>query len=866
LLTLSKNKQALFDKLEEIGIYDPKFEHDNCGFGLVTQVDDIASHELVKKSIVALGRLTHRGAVSADGKSGDGCGLLCKMPKPFFKQVCQQENIDLQENFATGIVFLNPEQDDLAMVQQQFAYFAQTYQMDIAGWRKVPTQDAELGSQALSNKPNIYQVFINLPAERDVETLETQLFIVRRKVEKALQNTPHFYIVSLSSRVIGYKALAIPESLAKFYLDLNNPDFASSLCVFHQRFSTNTLPQWRLAQPFRYLAHNGEINTLRGNLNGALSREKQFTNEHIDTIDEILPLIDTTGSDSQSLDNMLEALIRLGNLPLYEAIRILIPPAWQNMQNMDVNLRAFYQYHALHMEPWDGPAGIVMTDGRYAVCSLDRNGLRPARWLMTEDRHVIVASEMGIYDCPNKDIIAKGRVGAGEILVIDTEEHEMLFSKDVDKLLMNENPYRQWLADHFIVIKSNLDDQRFLSSPVNDDEIERYKKMFNITNEEQQRVLNVLAKTGKEAIGSMGDDTPLAILSARIRPLYDYFRQQFAQVTNPPIDPLREKSVMSLETHFGREQDCFYDEETNVHSAMVMSPVLSVSKYRSILSLNKDDFPSCFIDLNYTTDTAWQEALHDIADRVVQAVTSGSVIVVLSDKHIRDGYIPVHALLATGIVHQRLLQAGLRCQANIIVETATVRDPHHFAVLLGFGATAIYPYLAYACIHHSFTQDNDSKLALYTIRKKFRLGINLGLYKILSKMGISCISSYRGAQLFEIIGLNQEIVELCFPKTTSRLAGVNFATLQQEQLQLGQEAGNTAIPVAPGGRYQYRYNNEQHAFNPDVVTHLIKAATSGDSNDYQDFAKLVNERPAMEIETKQSGDSSQCLSTKGLKQ
>ncbi len=829
------------DQLAKHGLYDPQHETDNCGFGMMVNVDDKPSHELVQRSIEALIRLEHRGAVAADGKSGDGCGLLLRMPEVFFRSIAKQENISLFEHFATGIMFIHP--DKLKASQQLIESLLTDTPFEFSAWRTVPTDANAIGQYAHNSLPAIVQLFVNLPKAMPTAEAETRLYILRRQIEKALVDDPAFFIPSFSTQTICYKGLVTPEHIADFYLDLKNPEMASSICVFHQRFSTNTLPQWRLAQPFRYIAHNGEINTLRGNLNWAQAREKQFSSEFLNNIEEILPIVNAEGSDSQSLDNMVEALVRLADMPLYKAVRILIPPAWQNIKQMDSKLRAFYHYHAIHQESWDGPAGLVMTDGRYAVCTLDRNGLRPARWILTKENHLIVASEIGVYDCDPSNIAAKGRIGSGEMLAVDVKKGEILSSTDINDRLKTQQPYRKWLNEHLRSIKSRLTDYRFLESTIDPDKIDIYKKMFNITNEENEKVISVLAKQGKEAIGSMGDDCPLAILSHKIRPLYDYFRQYFAQVTNPPIDSLRESLVMSLETYFGQEENCYSESAIDARATMVSSPVLSCSKFDAVLNLEEDGFRHEYIDLNYPESMPWQTSLKKITDKAVRAIKSGKAILLLSDKNIRKGCLPVHALLATGAVHQHLLSIGLRAKANILLETATARDPHHFAALIAFGATAIFPYLAYACINHRFNMTNASSGKLYTLRKQYRTGINVGLFKVLSKMGISTIASYRASQLYEAIGLNPEVINLCFTGTTSRLKGIGFKTLQAEQSQLAKLAWRASQPIEQGGRLQYSFTGEYHAYNPDVVTALLRATKTGKQKDYDEYKAFVNQRP-----------------------
>jgi len=830
------------------GLYRPGFEKDNCGFGLIAQMDNKASHWLVNTAIGALARLTHRGAVAADGKTGDGCGLLMKKPDGFLRLCADELGFTLAEHYAVGMVFLNTDDALANAARQQLETELRAEGLEVLGWRTVPTDISACGNEALASLPVIEQIFVNAPATLDAVKFEQHLYIARRRCEKIIEpNDDIFYVTSLSSKVVSYKGLVMPEYLPVFYTDLKDTRMETAVAVFHQRFSTNTWPQWRLAQPFRYLAHNGEINTVEGNRNWSMARGHKFDSPHLPMAD-VRPLVSMTGSDSNSMDNMLEALLA-GGMDIFRAMRLLVPPAWQNVTTMDADLRAFYEYNSMHMEPWDGPAGIVLTDGRYAGCSMDRNGLRPARWVITKDRHITLASEIGVYNYAPEDVVAKGRLKPGQMIAADTETGELLMPEDIDQQLKLRHPYKQWMSERATKLKSQLDGET-CGVPMEQATLNVYQKLFQVSFEERDQILRVLAEGGQEAIGSMGDDTPLPVLSRKVRSLYDYFRQQFAQVTNPPIDPIREQIVMSLETCFGRERNMFEESPEHADRLLMNSPVLSITKYQQLISQTDKNYAHTRIDLNYSgtdSDTDLKSALENICDQAVAAVKSGTVILVLSDRDINNGRLPVHALLATGAVHHRLIREGLRCDANIVVETATARDPHHFAVLIGFGATAVHPYLAYACIQDMQRSSEITNDDCSVLMHNYRSGINKGLFKVTSKMGISTISSYRGAQLFESVGLNQDVVDLCFHGTTNRLQGSRFEDLENDQRALAKLAWNPRKNIDQGGLLKYIHGGEEHAYDPDVVQSLQVAVKSGNTADYRKYAKRVNERPALAL-------------------
>ncbi|MDX1653858.1 MAG: glutamate synthase large subunit [Candidatus Competibacteraceae bacterium] len=830
------------------GLYRPEFEKDNCGFGLMAQLDNQPSHWLVKTSIYALARLTHRGAVAADGKSGDGCGLLLRKPDGFLRTVADEAGIHLGQVYGVGMVFLNTDPALAATARRRLEDELRQQGLAPAGWREVPVDSGACGEESLKTLPKIEQIFVNGPEGMGEQDLERQLYIARRRSEKALEpSDPMFYIPTLSARVLSYKGLVMPANLPVFYLDLNDQRLASSICVFHQRFSTNTLPQWRLAQPFRYLAHNGEINTIRGNRNWAVARSYTLSTPLIPHMDDIRPIVNMTGSDSSSLDNMLEAFLS-GGMDVYRAMRLLIPPAWQNVENMDPDLRAFYEYNSMHTESWDGPAGIVLTDGRIAACTLDRNGLRPARYVITKDRHITIASEIGVYDYDPRDVVAKGRMKPGEMLAIDVEAGTIRYPRDIDNDLKSRHPYRRWLNKHTSRLRSLLKETSGLEydvlteDPLPRERLRVYEKLFGVSFEERDQVIRVLAEAGQEAVGSMGDDTPFAVLSQRPRSLFDYFRQQFAQVTNPPIDPLREAIVMSLEVCLGTEANMFEEKEAFAPRLVASTPVLTQGRFKALLSLHKT-YPHQRLELNYPRSEGLEAAVRRICDQAVAATREGKVWLVLSDRNIQQDRLPVHALLAVGAVHHRLVSEGLRCNINIVVETATARDPHHFAVLLGYGATLIYPYLAYEVLGDLLNTGEIKGLDAPALTYNYRKGIDKGLFKIISKMGISTINSYRGAQLFEVVGLADPVVELCFKDTVSRIQGADFTDLEADQQALAQKAWLARKPVDQGGLLKFIHGGEYHAYNPDVVTSLQQAVNSGDYQLYCKYAKVVNERP-----------------------
>ena len=823
------------------GLYRHEDVRDNCGFGMIAHMQGEPSHRLLQTAIEALTCMTHRGAILADGKSGDGCGLLLQKPDGFLRAVAKEQfGVDLGQHYAVGQIFMSHDAAAAANERATVERCLVERGFEVVGWRETPVNPSVCGEIALSSMPHIEQVFITANAIPEAE-IDTRLFLARRYASKALEQDPDFYVCSMSTKLLSFKGLMMPRDLPAFYLDLSDPRLETAICVFHQRFATNTKPRWRLAHPFRYLAHNGEINTIEANRNWAMARVSKLSAPLFPDLREIAPIVNRTGSDSSSLDNMLEVLLA-GGMELHRALRLLVPPAWQNIETMDADLRAFYEFNSMHMEPWDGPAGIVVTDGRYACCLLDRNGLRPARYVITKDGFITLSSEIGTYAYKPEDVVSKGRVGPGQILSIDTHTGVVETSDAIDDRLKRRHPYKQWLNKNAMrlegTLEEEMDGERIAAA-----QLPAYMKMFQVSFEERDQLIRPLAETAQEAVGSMGDDTPMAVLSGKVRPLYDYFRQKFAQVTNPPIDPQREAVVMSLETCLGAEMNVFEEQPEHANRVILTSPVLSVAKFNKLLKLERPGFAHERISLIYDPATRdLRQAIHDVCARAEAAVRAGKTLLVLSDRGIEPGTLHVHSLLATGAVHHHLTEAGLRCDCNIIVETASPRDPHQLAVHIGFGATAVYPYLAYAVID-DLIATGELLMDAATAHNHYRKGINKGLMKILSKMGISTVTSYRGSQLFEAIGLADEVVELCFREVSCRIKGMGFDDIEREQNQLARAAWSDRKPLEQGGLLKYVHGGEYHAFNPDVVRTLHAAVQSGDYARYREYAEVVNTRP-----------------------
>ncbi len=826
-----------------MSLYHHSQGRDSCGFGLIAQLNGRKSQKLIATAIHALIRMTHRGAVDADGKTGDGCGISLQLSGSFFHTIANKLGGNKDALLAVGQIFLSQDEAKAHVAKNILTKEIKRETLHVIGWREVPIATSVLGKTALKSLPNICQIFIQAPIGWSKDDFERRLFMARRRAADLITDED-YYVVSLSAKLIVYKGLVLPKYLTEFYPDLADKNMQSSICLFHQRFSTNTAPLWKYAQPFRLLAHNGEINTINANRTWAKARKKKLFTPLIADLPQLSHLVNQSGSDSSSLDNMLEVLL-LGGMDIFRALRLLIPPAWKKRKNMDADLRAFYEYNSMHMEAWDGPAGIVMTNGEKIACTLDRNGLRPARYVVTKDGVLTVASEVGVWDYKEQDVVEKGRVGPGEMLAADIHTGQVWRSHKIDDSLKNRHPYREWLRENTIRLRSNRKLERQGAQKHINDDIKRigiYQKLFNCSIEEQQNVLRIMADNGVEATSSMGDDTPLAVLSKKSRNLFDYFRQQFAQVTNPPIDSLREKSVMSLETCFGREHNLFQETNGMAYRAIISQPIINFAKLTQIKALEQKYYKLEKLSLNYPIYQDLATAIKDLCDKAVQLVKNNCVILQLSDRDIDETTVPIHAALAIGALNSRMIAEGLRLDVNIIIETATARDPHHCAMLIALGATAVYPYLAMQIINQLHVQGRLQH-DLMTARENYFTSLKKGLLKISSKMGISTISSYRSARLFEVLGMSQEVMDLCFYGLNSAIGGATFQDLHADALVSHKRAWKPQINMQRSGQLKYIHGGEYHAYNPDVVMLLQQAVNSGNQSDYDKFAQTVNKRP-----------------------
>jgi glutamate synthase (NADPH/NADH) large chain len=820
-------------------LYKKKDFRDNCGFGLIASIDGVKSRKIITDSINALISMTHRGGIGSDGKTGDGCGLLVDINETYYKDlIYKEQKIDLDESFAIGQMFYF---DQIEKLLPRIKKILKDEKLKLITYREVPIDKNVLGDIALKCLPNIYQIFIS-PANKNLSEnqFQTSLLQSRKLIEEIYLNDEKLYFCSFSSKTIIYKGLMLPKDIKSFYIDLKSKDFVSAICVFHQRFSTNTTPRWHLAQPFRFLAHNGEINAIRGNRNWVKARSSIFKTPLIPKLQKFKQIVNEDGSDSSALDNMLEILVK-GGLNIFRSIRMLLPPAWQNAQLLDPDIRGFHEYNSMHMEPWDGPAGIVMSDGKWAVCVLDRNGLRPARFQIDDDNVISIASETGIRPTQEENITFKGRVAPGGIIAINTKTGEIYSEKQIDEKLKNKAPYREWLKESSLYVESSLDKYEGPGlKTINSKEYSISSKLFLLFKEERTSVIKPLSIDSQEGTGSMGDDTALAVMSKMHRQIYDYFRQQFAQVTNPPIDSLRELSVMSLETCYGPELNVFDETPEHAKRLVTTSPVLSHKKLQSIVK--NPYFKSDEIYLEYSKKTNLKNALKSLNKKIVQSVKEGNTIIHLVETLPNIEFLPINALVAVGSVHQHLVSLGLRSKANIVISSSSARDTHQIACLIGFGATAVYPTLAYQTIL-DLTERNELKGDAHENCSRYRKGINKGLLKIISKMGISTISSYRGSQLFEIVGLSEEVVNTCFTNTVSRIQGKSFDDLDREIRKIDEYARSNLSDISVGGLLKYVHGGEYHTYNPEIVKKLQEAVSTGSKQTYKEYASLVDNRP-----------------------
>jgi glutamate synthase (NADPH/NADH) large chain len=849
---------ALRQRPEQQGLYYPEFEHENCGVGFVANIKGLPSREIVTVAEELLIRMTHRGAVGAEKNTGDGAGIMIGVPHRFFSKVAKNElGIELPEPgaYAAGIFFLPPEEPLLAKTKAFVEATFKEHNIELLGWRKVPRDNSMIGPGALASEPEMQQLFIKAPEGLDSASFDRKLFILRKLCANTLRGNPEydperfFYVVSLSTRIVVYKGMLMPEQLVPYFKDLADPDFTSHLAMVHSRFSTNTFPSWDRAQPLRFMSHNGEINTLRGNVNKMRSREGTLKSDLFgEDLKKSFPINQAEQSDSGNFDNVLELLL-LAGYDLPEAVMMMIPEAWQRHPHMSAEKRAMYEYFSNKMEPWDGPASVAFTDGTYIGAVLDRNGLRPSRYYITDDDLVIMASEVGVVDVPPEKIVKKGRLQPGRMFLVNFQEGRIIDDTELKETYSKAHPYSEWLRSQRI----SLDE---LSSSPTVPGLDRSTildrlKMFGFTLEHLQEILKPMAELAKEPLGSMGNDSPLAVLSDKPRMLYDYFKQLFAQVTNPPIDSIRESVIMSLKAYIGPERNLLDTTPDHAHRLLLEHPVLTNGQMAKLKQLNHRGWKSLTIDITYQRSSGKDglvNTIKRISKEAEQAISEGYSLIILSDRNAGAYRIPLSALMAVGSVHHHLVKNHLRTQIGILVESGEPREVHHFCTLVGYGADGINPYLAFESM---WMMDEDGVIqgdfTKEKIEEDYLHAIEYGMLKVFGKMGISTLESYKGAQIFEAVGLATEVIDTCFVGTASRIEGAGFDQLAEEaerRHNLGYPRGNAPIgdEFTNPGDYSFRYGGEKHMWDPESIANLQIAVRQESRFHFDLFAKQQNQR------------------------
>jgi glutamate synthase (ferredoxin) len=844
------------------GLYDPAYERDACGVGFIVHIKGRKSHAIVENALRLLINLLHRGASGAEVNTGDGAGILIQMPDRFLRREAKALGIDLpaELGYGAGLVFLPRETATREALESLFARIVAEEGQTLLGWRDVPTDDRLLGPSAVAVAPVFRQVFIGrgpgLPApgasaEGDA-AFERKLFVIRKRIEHAvraldLPGLNAFYVVSLSSRTLNYKGMLIADQVATMFPDLVDPDMESALALVHQRFSTNTFPSWPLAHPFRFIAHNGEINTLRGNINWMKAREALCESAVLgDDLKKVLPIIREGDSDTATFDSVLEFLHMAGR-SLPHAILMMIPEPWSNHESMSPERRAFYEFHSSLMEPWDGPASIAFTDGSVIGAVLDRNGLRPSRYCVTKDDIVIMASETGVIEVAPENVLLRERLHPGKIFLVDTTQGRIVDDEEVKSELAAAHPYADWLAENLVSIE-DLPDAPELPLP-SPETVRQRQQIFGYTDEDLKLIIGPMARQGEEPIGSMGTDTALAVLSDRPRLLYDYFAQLFAQVTNPPLDAIREKLVTSMESTIGPEGNLLEPTPASCRQISITYPIIDNDQLAKLRHIAVRGFTSRTLPMLFNPREDGQglaRAMEKLCADAEAAVREGVTILIISDRGVSETEAPIPSLLATSGVHHHLVRQGLRTRCGLVIETGDAREVHHVALLMGYGAGAVNPYLAFETIDDMIRQGALEGRTHVQGVTNFIKALNYGILKVMSKMGISCLSSYCGAQIFEAIGLDREFVDRYFTSTSSRIGGVGIDIVAEEVQLRHSRAFSVPVPgeldLDEGGEYQWRRDGEYHLFNPDTVYKLQHATRSGQYAIYRQYAKLVNDQ------------------------
>jgi glutamate synthase domain-containing protein 2/glutamate synthase domain-containing protein 1/glutamate synthase domain-containing protein 3 len=834
------------------GLYHPAHEHDACGIGFVANIKGHKSHEIIQKGLQILINLTHRGACGCDPETGDGAGILIQIPHQFFAREAKALGFTLPEagQYGVGIVFLPVEPQQRLICEGILERIAREEGLSVLGWRDTPVNSDAIGRQARASQPYIEQIFIRAAAGMGQDEFERRLFVVRKRAEAEISGSDirdkgFFYVPSLSSRIIVYKGLLLAPQIANFYGELADPECISALALVHQRFSTNTFPTWPLAHPYRYICHNGEINTIRGNTNWMLARQSVLASPKFPEIEKIFPLIASHQSDSASLDNAVE-LLTLAGRSLPHVMAMLIPEAWDADATMPPAKRAFYEYHASLMEPWDGPAAVAFTDGRVIGATLDRNGLRPARYLVTHDDFLIMASESGVLAVKPEDIKSKGRLQPGRMLLADLEEGRIIPDDELKARLASRQPYAQWLNENQITIDKLPAPTRVIES--DHETILSRQRAFGYTEEDLRMLMLPMAANGEEAVGSMGTDTPLACLSDKPQPLFNYFKQLFAQVTNPPIDPIREELVMSLTSYIGTERNILDETPQHCHTLKLPHPILTNWDLEKIRRVSWGDFLATTLPMLFRVEGGGAElerSLTGLCRRASLAIKSGYTVLILSDRGMDDEYAPIPSLLALTAVHNHLIREGTRTQVALIIESGEPREIMHYCVLIGYGASAVNPYLAIETLEDMGRRGIlPEGTTVETALKNYKKAVNKGLLKVFSKMGISTLQSYRGAQIFEAIGLNKTVVDKYFTGTPSRIEGVGLDVLAREAQLKHAHAFRPVSESEPelelGGNYHFRVRGEYHRLNPMTVSKLQHAVRQSSFATFKEYTDLVN--------------------------
>jgi glutamate synthase (NADPH) large chain len=837
------------------GLYRPQHEHDACGVGFVASIEGAKSHDIVMKGIQILINLTHRGACGCDPQTGDGAGILIQIPHTFFESECDELAITLPGpgEYGVGMVFLPVDPQERMLCCGMFEKIVRELGLAVLGWRDTPINGDMIGRLARNTQPYIEQVFIRRAPGMDQDVLERKLYVIRKRMEYAvaeseLKEKGFFYIPSLSSRTIVYKGLLLAPQIKHFYRELSDPKVTSALCMVHQRFSTNTFPSWQLAHPYRYISHNGEINTLRGNMNWMYARQSVFASPLFgDDIKKLLPVIVPGGSDSAILDNAVE-LLTLAGRSLPHVMSMLIPEAWDHDTTMPEDVKSFYEYHASLMEPWDGPAAVAFTDGKVIGAKLDRNGLRPGRYVVTSDGLVVMASEAGVLPIQPEEIRMKGRLAPGRMLLVDTEQKRLISDEEVKKQLASRQPYGKWVKENQITL-DDLPSPPHVQ-PLNHETILMRQRVFGYTDEDLRMILLPSALKAEEPVGSMGIDTPLACLSDQPQLLFNYFKQTFAQVTNPAIDPIREDLVMSLNSYIGREGNILEETQENCRTLKLRHPIISNWRLEKLRRVNWGDFLATTLSTLFRVDGREEElerSVETLCRRASLAIKSGYTLLILSDRGVGDGYAPIPSLLALSAVHNYLIREKTRNQVALIVESGEPREVMHFCLLLGYGASAVNPYLAIETLEDLYRKGSfPPEFTWDKAFKNYMKAADKGLLKTFSKMGISTLQSYQGAQIFEAVGLSRSLVEKYFTGTASRIEGVTMEVLAREALMKywhGMEMpGDSDTELRVGGEYQFRVRGERHLLNPSTVSRLQHAVRQGNPATFQEFAKIVNQQ------------------------